>query len=660
MVSEVPALRLYVVALTASGAETLRADSAVATVDLDKVREVQSGPNDPQYGDQWALGKIGWDSAFSSLVPTGSATVAVLDTGIDRTDDLAQAMVPGASMLDTSDTSDANGHGTAMASIVAAGTDNNVGIAGVGYHGVSVMPVKVLGPDGTGQDSDVVEGVVYAADRGVDVILMSFSNPGRSAALQVAADYAWSKGTVLVAATGNDGSTVTTYPAGLAKVAGVSATDRDDTLWSGSNSGADTFLAAPGVAIASGSGVITGTSASAAIAAGAAALVKANDPSASNSVVVGRLARTADTAGSASDTGNGRVDVARALADTSSDPVVPQGVNEDGGPFVGPYRAAGQYKMTLNVKDRKTNLGIPGVAVSCTTGCTASGTTNSSGVWGEVTLSWSGNANQPIVLALSKSGYHSTTVSGTLTHNGSATWTVHLDPNTAAPVAQSQSVSTPVGTAKVVTLSSSDVDGDFQNFSIVTGPAHGTLTKLGALGTIGCTGTTTKTCTIDVRYTPTAGYSGSDSFTFRTRDGDLDSNTATVSITVASPNRAPSATNDSYATNEDSALTVSTPGVIGNDTDADGNAITASKLTNPSHGSVTLNSNGSFTYTPNANFSGADSFTYKASDGTLDSAAATVSLTVNPVNDAPRRSRCDRDHAGGRRTHVYRRRLRVH
>src|SRR5919112_4377396 len=142
-----------------------------------------------------------------------------------------------------------------MAGIVAAETGNGEGIAGVGYAGVKVMPVTVLGADGTGQDSDVIEGVVYAADHGADVILMAFSNPGYSASLQAAIDYAWSKGSVLVAATGNDATTTATYPAGAAKVVGVSATTQDDTLWTGSNSGDDAFLGAPGVDIASGAGL---------------------------------------------------------------------------------------------------------------------------------------------------------------------------------------------------------------------------------------------------------------------------------------------------------------------------------------------------------------------------------------------------------------------
>ena len=101
-------------------------------------------------------------------------------------------------------------------------------------------------------------------------------------------------------------------------------------------------------------------------------------------------------------------------------------------------------------------------------------------------------------------------------------------------------------------------------------------------------------------------------------------------------NTPPVAVDDSsYSTNEDTALTVAAPGVLGNDSDADGDPLTALKLTEPSHGTVTLNSNGSFTYTPAANYNGSDSFTYKANDGRDDSNTVTVTINVRPVNDAP-------------------------
>ena len=115
-------------------------------------------------------------------------------------------------------------------------------------RGVKVMPVTVLGADGTGQDSDVIAGVVWAADHGADVILMSFSNPGYSPALQAALDYAWSAGAVLVAATGNDGVVDGDLPGRLDRGRRRLGDQRvGRRCASSSNYGADTFLAAPGV-----------------------------------------------------------------------------------------------------------------------------------------------------------------------------------------------------------------------------------------------------------------------------------------------------------------------------------------------------------------------------------------------------------------------------
>src|SRR5262249_31668902 len=152
--------------------------------------------------------RIGWDQLYGSVTPAGSATVAVLDTGVDAShEDLQGKLVGGTSVLAGENaTTDPNGHGTEMAGIVAAATNNAKGGPGVGYAGVKVMPVTVLGADGTGQDSDVIAGVVAAVENHADVILMAFSNPGFSPSLQDAIDYAWDNNVVVVAATGNDGS----------------------------------------------------------------------------------------------------------------------------------------------------------------------------------------------------------------------------------------------------------------------------------------------------------------------------------------------------------------------------------------------------------------------------------------------------------------------
>ena len=142
-------------------------------------------------------------------------------------------------------------------------------------------------------------------------------------------------------------------------------------------------------------------------------------------------------------------------------------------------------------------------------------------------------------------------------------------------------------------------------------------------------------------YTPAAGFSGDDSFTYVATDGTDTSNTATVTITVTAVggNNPPVANNDAYSVGQDTQLNVPTPGVLGNDSDADNDPITvADTRTNAStsqNGSVTLNVNGSFAYTPAAGFTGSDSFTYVATDGTDTSNTATVTISVNAVSTGP-------------------------
>ncbi len=158
------------------------------------------------------------------------------------------------------------------------------------------------------------------------------------------------------------------------------------------------------------------------------------------------------------------------------------------------------------------------------------------------------------------------------------------------------------------TLAATDADGDSLTFSKVSDPANGTVT-------VNEDGSFT--------YTPAAAFTGTDSFTFKANDGTLDSNTATVSITVSKVNRAPVAVAKTFAVDRDTAKNGNVKA-----TDADGDTLTFSQVTAPAHGKVTINANGSFNYKPAKGFSGHDSFTFKANDGTVDSAAATVSVTV--------------------------------
>src|SRR5262249_17251219 len=153
------------------------------------------------------------------------------------------------------------------------------GIAAVGYAGVRLIPVTVLNANGEGQDSDVIAGVIWAADHGADVILMAFSAAEFSLNLQDAIDYAWSKGVVIVAAVGNNAVNTATFPAGDRGVMGVAATDQADAPAYFSNEGQAVFIAAPGVDIETldlngNYIVLSGTSVAAAHVAGLAGLMK--------------------------------------------------------------------------------------------------------------------------------------------------------------------------------------------------------------------------------------------------------------------------------------------------------------------------------------------------------------------------------------------------
>ncbi len=175
-----------------------------------------------------------------------------------------------------------------------------------------------------------------------------------------------------------------------------------------------------------------------------------------------------------------------------------------------------------------------------------------------------------------------------------------------APVANPQAVTTSEDTAKAITLTGADIDGDPLSYAVVTPPAHGTLSGTAP----------------NVTYTPAANYFGSDSFTFRVNDGSLNSAVATVGIAVASVNDAPVADPQSVTTNEDTAKAITLTG-----SDLEGDPLSYAVVTPPAHGTLSGTAP-NVTYTPAANYFGSDSFTFRVNDGALDSAVAMVSITV--------------------------------
>lgn len=177
-----------------------------------------------------------------------------------------------------------------------------------------------------------------------------------------------------------------------------------------------------------------------------------------------------------------------------------------------------------------------------------------------------------------------------------------------------------VDAAEGVLANDSDLDGDSLIALLNTTTAHGTL-DLSADGSFS--------------YSPAQDFNGIDSFSYYAFDGTAASEAVTVQITVSGVNDAPLAENDDYSVDEDGTLTVTAPGVLANDSDVEEDALTVTLVTGTANGELALNADGSFTYSPNADFNGSDGFTYIANDGSNDSNVATVTITVNAVNDTP-------------------------
>ncbi|MBU1178548.1 S8 family serine peptidase [Patescibacteria group bacterium] len=320
-------------------------DPAIEYAEPNYKVETSRTPNDPYlsssgtwgqaYDDLWGLKKISAEYAWDVNVGSADVVVAVIDTGVDynhedladniwaNTDEVASNGIDddGNGYVDDvygydfyngdADPIDDHGHGTHCSGTIAAVTNNNKGVAGTSWNS-QIMGVKFLGANGSGWLSDAALSIKYAADNGADVLSNSWGGWGRSQTLQDAINYAYSKGTVFVAAAGNSNWDTSDYqPAGMENVITVAATDYTDSRASFSNYGDEVDVAAPGVDILSlkavgtsmGSAVgdkytrASGTSMACPHVAGAAALIWSESPNYTNQEVEQVLETTADDLG---------------------------------------------------------------------------------------------------------------------------------------------------------------------------------------------------------------------------------------------------------------------------------------------------------------------------------------------------------------------------
>ncbi len=185
------------------------------------------------------------------------------------------------------------------------------------------------------------------------------------------------------------------------------------------------------------------------------------------------------------------------------------------------------------------------------------------------------------------------------------------------PKAEPSAATTREDTPVSITLIGTDEDGNDLNYSVVKPPVHGKLSGTAP----------------EMTYNPVTNFHGSDSFTFKVSDGEVDSEAATFTVTVEPANDRPKANDDTLKMQEDEP--VSTVDVLANDSDADGDKLVVINATQGKNGSVTIGADSTLAYTPAGNFNGADTFTYTVSDGKNGADTATVSVTVEPVNDPP-------------------------
>ena len=315
------------------GAQQSRTGVVAVAVDgrksVDATTSVPAGvtatkSNDSFRSQQWALNTLNAEQTWKTASGAGTV-VAVIDTGADGAHkDLAGRLLAGKDYVDTNrdGRSDPHGHGTHVSGIVAAIAGNSLGVAGLAPTS-RVLPVRVLGADGSGWDSDIAAGIIWAADHGADVINLSLGGE-RDPLTESAVQYARSKNVVVVAAGGNhrgEGSPVT-YPAAYPGVVAVAATTANNVSASFSNVGTYIDLAAPGATIAStwpGQGYMysDGTSMAAPYVAALAALViDASNGAQRGDTVATTMRSTATDLGRYgwdSDTGYGLINPVRAV-----------------------------------------------------------------------------------------------------------------------------------------------------------------------------------------------------------------------------------------------------------------------------------------------------------------------------------------------------------
>lgn len=588
----------------------------VKFVELNYIFDPALLPNDTEYPGQWHLPQIQAPQAWDITQGSPAAVVAILDSGVEATHpDLAGKLVLGYNTYaNSTDTSDAYGHGTEVAGATGALTNNGQGIAGVA--GASpIMPVRVTDAAGRATSASIANGIIWAADHGARVVNISFNGVAGNTTIRTAAEYAYNRGTLVVAASGNCGCVDLTPDNPY--ILSVSATDESDRPAYFSSIGPFVDLSAPGTNIVTTAkfGLYTtdsGTSLASPVVAGVAALMFAANPTLTPALAAQMLEATVvDPGGDGYDQslGYGRVNAAAAVI------------------------AAAAYVAPPDTVAPVVSLLAP------LTGSTISGTTvvdvSASDDVGVVRVDlyldgafFVSDSSTPYSFALDTStlanGNHVLEAVATdAAHNNTSTGpvTVVVDNTPADTTPPAVSMGTPASGAIVsgttsVTVSATDNVGVTQVQLWVDGALY-------AIDT---------TAPYSFAWNTTLVSNGSR--TLKVVASDLAGNVSEVTRTVTvSNNHPPVANNDTFvapyrARTSYSAQVLS---VLSNDSDVDGNLNSASvKIVSAPNkgGTVKVNANGTVSYTPKQGYRGAETFSYNVKDS-LGALSNTATVTVN-------------------------------
>jgi len=410
-------LRLPANADVLAAARELEASGTVEYAEPDYLAHVLTTPNDPRFGEQWGLPQIGAPSAWDVVTGSADVTIAVVDSGLDTSHpDLAgQLWVNPGEIAGNGVDDDANGrvddvngwnivgnnaaigdnfgHGTQVAGAIAAAANNGQGVAGLCW-GCRLMVVKVT--DGAAANySDIAAGILYAAQKGADVINVSLGGASDSTTLRAAVESA-SQTAVVVAGVGNDGAETRLYPAAYDDfVLAVASTTSADSKAASSNYGAWVDVTAPGQDILTtysggGYGIASGTSLAAAFASGLAGLLRSQHPDWTAGLARAHVVQTAANVdafnpGLAGKLGSGRISAAAAVATAASPDIELAGYSVDGRAngwlkvgaasslvmtLRNDWLGAASVTATLSSADGAVSIGKPGASY----GAIASGT----------------------------------------------------------------------------------------------------------------------------------------------------------------------------------------------------------------------------------------------------------------------------------------------